>query len=238
MEVRQIDHSEIKNPKRAEQLKFHIIHHAGHRGSKGFIGLDTSQNPDRSLIIPGPATSPLSFLIKRALNPNPTRGKTSRPKGLAQGENIGEPDAQATVLRNEAGSHHHAGTAGVVLEPPTRSYEPLFPPHSFSGRPAPYHLNAGRIGTDSKDATPLEVRSAPDSPAPSYCINNGTPIPVDADHNAELRTRDALDSFLQTDHLGPKFPQWYTPVAPLHLTPGSKTSAVPQRPQTLASHSL
>jgi len=81
--------------------------------------------------------APFSYLIMRALNPNPTRGKTSGPKGFSREQGCLSDSPQRSIgLRDDAGSQHHAGrtrTDSRDVIPPS-----IAPGQSAPSSPAPF----------------------------------------------------------------------------------------------------
>jgi len=148
---------------------------------------DNDQNAGRVLgtvirLVPparhSPAPNPYRFLIDRALNQNPTRGKTSGPKGFSREQGClsdspqrssapKKSDERCTIgLRDDAGSHHNAGEAENRLSTSQR----LEVDHAvFVGPPATHsnHQNAGNARTDSRNYPFSECQSAPSYPAPN-----------------------------------------------------------------------
>jgi len=159
---------------------------------------------------PAPKSEPFKFLIDRALNQN--AGGTG-PKLTESSANSSHetdrifPSPPATypsyfITKDDSGKE-------VWWNPKSKSYE-VKDGAGKAGRrlysvgqesvkviasstegtvvdsPAPdSQQNAGRARTDSRDSTLPISQSAPSYPAPSYCVNNGTVIPLDADQNAE-----------------------------------------------------
>ena len=88
--------------------------------------------------------APFSYLILRALNPNPTRGKTSGPKGFS-GEHgcLSDSPPRSIGLRDDAGSHHNAGrtrTDSRDVIPPS-----IAPSQSAPSSPAPFSYQTEKL---------------------------------------------------------------------------------------------
>jgi len=164
---------------------------------------------------PAPKSEPFKFLIDRALNQNAGGTGPKLTESSANSSHETDrifPSPPATypsyfITKDDSGKE-------VWWNPKSKSYE-VKDGAGKAGRrlysvgqesvkviasstegtvvdsPAPdSQQNAEMVRTDSGIVIPPSLtasQSAPSHPAPSYCVNNGTVIPLDADHNAGER---------------------------------------------------
>lgn len=196
MEVLLIDRPKNANPNVIEVHKVQVIHHAGRRRRDG-IGFSPSQVADESSLRPSrPAPNPFRFLVSRALGNNDHHAGTSGAYLLREPPTQDETSFPPLSPRCPA-PNHRAGKAGSVSEgfPVGADTDSRVIPTAPDSLNHHAEEDGHRVDTSvvRVHPKPPNARVPSDaSSAPTYCIDNGSPITLDRNAGAVGTTRPEI----------------------------------------------